>query len=197
MTNDLLVSIIFMLALLLLANVVQILLTNAHNRRLAREIRGVEAVQSARYAYQVKLHREKKASEQLVPDALAWVAAQVNGAAEMAGQPVALQQIQRVKADLGAVEILATDGRRVVASLLTATELRKAEKPGRGRLAKAMADPLLDGARGVITVERSLLNAGDYFDLEAAQAGQLLGVPGWNEPAQLYFHVVPARTTSK
>ena len=68
MTNDLLITITFLLALLLLAQALQLILAGLHNRRLAREIQGVQAVQAARYALQVKLHREGKATVQLVPD---------------------------------------------------------------------------------------------------------------------------------
>ena len=194
MTNDLLVTMIFLLTLMLLAQALQIILTGFHNQRLAREIQGVQAVQAARYALQVKLHREGKATLQLVPDALAWAAAQVNAAPEMAAIPAVLTMTQRVVADIAAVELLAQDGRRVVVTPLSVAELRKAQKPGRGRLARAIDHPLLDGARGVLSFDRSLLNAGDYFDLEAEQTGQLFNVPGWKDAPRLWFHVLPART---
>ena len=194
MTNDLLVTMIFLLTLMLLAQALQIILTGFHNQRLAREIQGVQAVQAARYALQVKLHREGKATLQLVPDALAWAAAQVNAAPEMAAIPAVLTMTQRVVADVAAVELLAQDGRRVVVTPLSVAELRKAQKPGRGRLARAIDNPLLDGARGVLSFDRSLLNAGDYFDLEAEQAGQLFNVPGWKDVSRLWFHVLPARS---
>ena len=199
MTNDLLITGLFLLALILLAQALQIILTGFHNQRLAREIQGVQAVQAARYALQVKLHRESKAAELLVPDALAWVAAQVNADPEMAANPAALTMTQRVVADMAAVELLSQDGRRVVVTPLTVAELRKAQKPGRGRLARAIDNPLLDArsVRSVLSVERSLLNAGDYFDLEAAQAGRLFNVPGWQDAPRLWFHVLPARTGEK
>ena len=193
MTNDLLITGLFLLTLILLAQALQIILAGLHNHRLAREIQGVQAVQAARYALQVKQRREGKAAELLVPDALAWVAAQVNAVGDMAGMSVTLTVIQRTVVDVAAVELLAQDGRRVVVTPLTAAELRTAQRPGKGRLAQALADPLLGGTRGVLSIERSLLNAGDYFDLEAAQAGRLFNVPGWQDAPRLWFHVLPAR----
>ena len=194
MTNDLIITGLFLLALILLAQALQIILAGLHNHRLAREIQGVQAVQAARYALQVKQRREGKAAELLVPDALAWVAAQVNAVGDMAGMSVTLTVIQRTVVDVAAVELLAQDGRRVVVTPLSVAELRKAQKPGRGRLARALTDPLLGGTRSVLSLERSLLNAGDYFDLEAEQAGQLFNVPGWKDAPRLWFHVLPART---
>ena len=193
MTNDLLVTMIFLLTLLLLAQALQLILTGFHNQRLAHEIQGVQAVQAARYALQVKLHREGQATLQLVPDALAWVTAQVNADPELATQPVTLTLRQRLVSDVAAVELLAQDGRRVVVTPLSAAELRKAQKLGLGRLGRALENPLLDGARGVRSVQRSLLNAGDYFDLEAEQAGRLLNV-GWKNAPRLWFHVLPPRS---
>ena len=194
MTNDLIITGLFLLALILLAQALQIILAGLHNHRLAREIQGVQAVQAARYALQVKQRREGKAAELLVPDALAWVAAQVNAVGDMAGMSVTLTVIQRTVVDVAAVELLAQDGRRVVVTPLSVAELRKAQKPGRGRLARALTDPLLGGTRSVLSLERSLLNAGDYFDLEAEQAGQLFNVPGWKDVSRLWFHVLPARS---
>lgn len=193
MTNDLLVTMIFLLSLILLAQALQLILTGLHNHRLAREIQGVQAVQAARYALQVKLHREGKATLQLVPDALAWAAAQVNADPELAAQPITLTLHQRLVSDVAAVELLAQDGRRVVVTPLSAAELRKAQKLGLGRLGRALDNPLLDSARGMRSVQRSLLNAGDYFDLEAEQAGRLLQV-GWKNAPQLWFHILPARS---
>ncbi len=193
MNNDLLITLVFLAALILLAQVTHLILAGYHNRRLARELVGLKDVMEARHTFQVRLHREAKAAEQLVPDALAWAAAQVNAAGEMAGMTVTLTVIQRTVVDVAAVELLAQDGRRVVVTPLTAGELRKAQRPGQGRLARALDNPLLDGARGVLSFDRSLLNAGDYFDLEAAQAGRLFNVPGWQDAPRLWFHVSPAR----
>jgi hypothetical protein len=194
MTNDLLITLVLLAALILLAQFTHLILAGHHNRRLARELIGLKDVLEARHTFQVRLHREAKAAEQLVPDALAWAAAQVNAAGEMAGMPVTLTVIQRTVVDVAAVELLAEDGRRVVVTPLTASELRQAQRPGHGRLARALDNPLLDGARGVFSFERSLLNAGDYFDLEAAQAGRLFNIPGWQVAPRLWFHVLPVRT---
>jgi hypothetical protein len=75
----------------------------------------------------------------------------------------------------------------------SAAELRRLERQrlkNTPRVVRASAHaPLLNGVGGVVSAERSLLNAGDYFDLEMAQAGRMLSVPGWDEFDRLYFHV--------
>jgi hypothetical protein len=191
MTDDLLITLAFLQMLILLALAVQILLAGSQNRRLAKEIRGVMTVQGARYALQVKLHREAKAAETLVPDALEWRQTQVTAALPDA----ALGKIDspRVDGDLHSIELLAADGRRLVVSPYDAAELKRLERQRLARtpqVSRATAyAPLLNGKTGVVSGERSLLNAGDYFDLEAAQAGHLLNVLGWDEAQQLYFHV--------
>lgn len=191
MTNDLLVTLVFLQVLILLALAVQILLAGSQNRRLAREIMGVKSVQGARYAFQVKLHREAKAAETLVPDAFEWLQTQV--AAALPEAALGKVDSPRVDGDLHSVELLAADGRRLVVSPYDATELKRLERQRLARtpqVSRATAyAPLLNGKTGVVSAERSLLNAGDYFDLEMAQAGRLLQVPGWDESQQLYFHV--------
>ncbi len=190
MTNDLLVIIIFFQAATLVALLTLGLLLSVHNRRQAQALAEAQGVLEAWFIHQTKVHREAKAKENLVPDALAWIAVQADEAVEM---PLKLATVQRVVGGLMAVEVLGLDGRRVVVTPLSAAELRKAQKRRKGRLAQAMDYPLLGGMHGVVSVERSILNAGDYFDLEAAQAAVKLSVPGWDEARRLWFHVLPPR----
>ena len=75
----------------------------------------------------------------------------------------------------------ASDGRRVVISPHSAPALRAMNGEGAA---------LLTG-RLLTTFDRSLMTGGDYFDLEAAQAGKLLGVQ-WDTLPRLWFHVLPA-----
>lgn len=154
----------------------------------AVELAGAREALEAWFGFQTRLHREAKAKETLVPDALAWVALQLKAETE----PLAGLKSTRAVAGLQAVELLASDGRRVVVTPHTAQALRAAQKAESGRLAQALADPLLNGSK-VLSIERSLMNAGDYFDLEAAQAGQLLGVEGWDGARRLWFHVLSAK----
>ena len=191
MSNDVAATLSVLLAFVLVAQVVQIVLSSAHNRRLAKEIQGVKLVQQARYALQVRRQREARQAETLVPDVLRWLQAQAS-----AGLPDAvLSRIDspRVDAELRSVELLTAEGTRLVVSPYNAAELRRLERQRlhhTPRVIRASAHaPLLNGVTGVVSAERSLLNAGDYFDLEMAQAGRMLKVPGWDEFDRLYFHV--------
>ncbi len=194
MINDLLVIIIFFQAATLVALLALGLLLSYHNRRQAHALAEARDVLEAWFMHQTKVHREAKAKENLVPDALAWVGQQVDDAVEL---PLKAIVVQRVVSELKAIDVLALDGRRVVASPYSAAELRNAQKRRKGRLAQALDHPLLNGERGVVSVERSLLNAGDYFDLEAAQAGLQMAVPGWDETRRLWFHVLPPREAAR
>jgi hypothetical protein len=183
-----------MIETLILINLMAVLLLAAilsfYNTRQARALEAARSALEAWVMLQVKRHREAKQKEMLVGDPLVWIAAQVNDELDFPLAPIA---VQRIVAEAQAVEVVAHDGRRVVVAPLNASRLRKASLPGKGRLAEALSAPLLDGQRSVVSVERSLLNAGDYFDLEAAQAGQLLNVSGWGEAKRLWFHILPPR----
>jgi len=66
-------------------------------------------------------------------------------------------------------------------------------KPLEARSGKVsnLVDPLLGRSpRKVQVEERSILNAGEWFDVEAGQVGKALGL-NWGEPKRLYFYRVP------
>jgi hypothetical protein len=105
-------------------------------------------------------------------------------------EPLEAAAVTRVVAELRSIELSAADGRRLVVSPLTAAQLRRAQRAKKG-IRTFVDAPLLNGERGAVTVERSLMNS-DYFDLEAAQAGTKLQVPGWDSLPRLYFHILPA-----
>lgn len=193
-TTELLTLLVILQAGLLTAALALGLLASYHNRRQAQALAEARDTLEAWYAFNTRVHRESRAGSTLVSDGLTWLASQVEDAAEAAGHgPLALRTIERIAPEFRAVEILAQDGRRLVVTPLCPRELRRAQgsRP-KDRLAQALAHPLLPSARGLVSVERSLLNAGDYFDLEAAQAGALLNVPGWSAVRRLWFHIVPA-----
>ena len=100
--------------------------------------------------------------------------------------------MQRVAVDVQGVELTARDGRRVVVAPLDAAALRRAQRPGRGRLSQAFDASFLDRQRPLLSRQRSLLNAGDTFDLEAEQAGRHFNV-NWSEARRLWFHVLAPR----
>ena len=173
MTTALLTMAVVLLGLSLLAQIAQMVLADYRDQRLARNLARLGGVP-------------------LVPDALAWVVMQVNAAAPEAW----LEAVDspRVQADLRSVELLADDGRRVIVSPFSASELQRLEQQRLTRLSRLARGnapaPLLAGqARGVTSLRCSVLNAGAGFDLEAAQVGQLLNVPGWGNVRHLWFHL--------
>ena len=164
-------------------------LLSLYNLRQARALEQARAALEDWVMLQLRRHREAKAREILVAEPLAWAASQLKR--ELAG-PLELVAVQRVDTALQSVELLARDGRRVVIAPLDAAALRRAQRPGRGRLAQALSVPWLNAQRLVLSTERSLLNAGDYFDLEAEQAGRHFNVD-WSEARRLWFHVLAPR----
>jgi len=173
MTNALLTAVVVLLLLILLMEMAQIALADYRDQRLAKNVLRLSGVQ-------------------LVPDALAWVVMQVNAAAPEAW----LQKVDspRVHADFRSVELLADDGRRVIVSPFGASELQRLERQRLACLSKIARGtapaPLLGNNPGqVASLRCSALNAGACFDLEAAQVGQLLNVPGWGHVHQLLFHI--------
>ncbi len=173
MTDVLLTAVVVLLLLILLTEMTQVALADYRDQRLAKTI-------------------DRLAGVQLVSDPPRWVVRQVNAIA-----PEALLQAvdsPRVEAELRSVEFLADDGRRVIVSPFSAGELQCLEHWRLARLSKlargnAPASLLGDSPSQVTSRRCSALNAGACFDLEAAQVGQLLNVPGWGNVHQLWFHI--------
>jgi len=193
MTTDSWLSLLAcLLALSVILQTVHLLLSSAHHGRLVRELRTMERKQAERHAWQVRLQREAKASERLVTDPLAWLAAQAN-----AGLPdgkLGKVDSPRVDQQLRAVEVIAEDGRRLVVAPCDAQALCALERrriAGLSVLQRASLDyePMLSGVNHVRSHRRGPDNAGEYFDLAAAQAGRLLELEGWGDPPELWFHV--------
>lgn len=130
--------------------------------------------------------RENKAAQTLVSEPLAWASAQLEAGL---GARTPLTAVARVVDAMRSVELIAADGRRVIVSPLTAPDIKRAQSQGWGRVAAAYDQQLING-RSPVSLERSLLNAGEYFDLEAEQAGKLLNVR-WEGVSRLWFHVLP------
>ena len=164
-------------------------LLSLYNLRQARALERASSALEDWVMLQLRRHREAKARETLVADPLAWAASQLKH--EIA-EPLDLVATHRVDAALQSVELLARDGRRVVIAPLDAATLRRAQQPGRSRLAQALGAPWLNGQRLILSAERSLLNGSDYFDLEAEQAGRHFTVD-WSEARRLWFHVLAPR----
>lgn len=175
-------------AILLLAAILSL-----YNLRQARALEQARAALEDWVMLQLRRHREAKAKEMLVADPLAWVTAQLQ--AEMAVPPQVIT-LERVDNAVRGAVLRTHDGRQVMVTPLDAASLRRAQQPGRDRLSQALATPFMSGRRGLLSVERSLLNAGDYFDLEAAQAGQHFNLD-WSDIRRLWFHVLAPRQSQR
>ncbi len=181
------------MTLLGIATLVAVLLLGAiltwHNRRQAEALQEVHDVLESWFMVMLRDRREAKSREIQVADPLVWLAEQVRD--RLNGAKVA--EVRRRLTDPPAVEALLSDGRRLVVSPLDPKALKRALRPEkRGgsqaarRLAEFADDPLLP--RRVEAVERSLINAGEWFDVEAARVGEALGVP-WGEVERLWFYL--------
>lgn len=165
-----------LLAVLLLGAILTL-----YNSRQAAALQEMENVLGDWYLMQAAERRDKRRQEIQIADPLAWVAEQTG---------VTVTGVERVLADPPAVELL-TDhpSYRMVVSPLSPRQLRAALKPlevKNGRTAK-LVDPLL--GRKIEAVDRSIANSGEWFDIEAGQAGKALGV-SWGEPKRLWFYAV-------
>jgi len=155
-----------------------------YNSRQASALREMEQVLSDWYLIQVAERREKERRAVKVDDPLAWLGGQVG---------LTLTGIERQQAQAQAVSFLTANATRLVVSPLAPSRLKAVLKPleaGNGKVAD-LVDPLLGrNPRRVQVEERSILNAGQWFDVEAGQVGQALGL-NWGEPKRLYFYLVP------
>ena len=135
----------------------------------------------------VRQHRENKAATLLVPDGLAWVS---RHASAVYGETLDFNTFHRAVEPMRTVELVATDGRHLIVSPLTAPEIKRAQAGGKGRMAQAYNKALINGQKPA-SQRLTVLNAGDYFDLEAQQAGAAWGV-NWESVPALYLHLLPA-----
>ncbi len=155
-----------------------------YNSRQAAALREMEQVLSDWYLMQVAERREKRREAIKVDDPLAWLGGQVG---------LTLTGVERQQAQAQAVSFLTDNATRLVVSPLSPSRLKAVLKPleaGNGKVANLL-DPLLGrNPRRVQVEERSILNAGEWFDIEAGQVGAALGM-AWGEPKRLYFYRVP------
>lgn len=157
-----------------------------YNSRQASALREMEQVLNDWYLMQVAEKREKERLAVRVDDPLTWLGQQVN---------LTLTGVERQQEAAQAVSFLTDNANatRLVVSPLSPDRLKRILKPLEARNGKVanLVDPLLGRNPGKVRVEeRSILNAGEWFDLEAGQVGKALGV-NWGEPKRLYFYHVP------
>ncbi len=156
-----------------------------YNSRQAQALREMEQVLSDWYLMQVAEKRERLRQAIQVAYPLAWLGQQAGG--------VSLTGLERKLEQAQAVSFLTDNATRLVVSPLSPERLKKALKPLEARNGKVsnLVDPLLGrNPRRVQVEERSILNAGEWFDVEAGQVSAALGL-NWGEPKRLYFYRVP------
>lgn len=155
-----------------------------YNSRQASALREMEQVLSDWYLMQVAEKREKQRQAVRVENPLVWLGQHLD---------LTLTGVERVQGEALAVSFLTDNATRLVVSPFSPDRLKRLLKPLEARNGKVanLVDPLLGRNPGKVQVEeRSILNAGEWFDIEAGQVGKALGV-NWGEPKRLYFYRVP------
>lgn len=163
-----------------------------YNRRQAQALEYMARLEEDRTAREIRERREK-ARQALQIQPLRWLEGMIE---PLLTQPLSLTSLKRCVPEVGAAEIEASDGRRLVVSTQPLTVLRRYDRRvqrsrGKGvsaRLADFASQPLLKGRR-VWSVSRSMAEAGEFFDLEAEACGKALGLD-WGAPTRLYFYVL-------
>ena len=165
-----------------------------YNSRQARALEAANGVLENWLFLHIKDRRAKRSSEIQISDPLDWIHFQIE---EALGSGTNLVEVKRVNTDLPVIDVLTSDGRRVVVSPQEMRQIKRSihrlKTSGSSRRLADFADvPLLGrNPRRVEAYERNLVNAGEWFDLEAAQVGEALNV-GWGQVNRLWFYLIPA-----
>ena len=171
------------------------LILTVYNRRQARALESMARLEEDRAAREIKDRRERKAGE-LQVEPLRWLEGLVN---PLLDSPLTLTEpAKRVVAEVGTVELGASDGRRLLVSTQALPDLRRYDRQTRrtsgkgaeGRLTRFVATSLLGNRWKVWNVPRAMADAGEFFDLEAQACGKALGLD-WGAPTRLWFYVLP------
>ena len=180
------IDIFTLLAVILLA-----LILAFYNRRQADALRGVERMVKDFLAIQIRDRREKRKTD-LNVDATEWLTKLINARTE---QAVELQDILRTVPEVFAAEIRTASGKKIVISTKPKAVLRQYDKNIRARGKKnsaaerisAIASAPLLGKK-FTALEINMVEETEWFDLEAEQVGQALGV-SWGQPVRLWIYI--------
>jgi len=180
------IDIFTLLAVILLA-----LILAFYNRRQADALRGVERMVKDFLAIQIRDRREKRKTD-LNVDATEWLTKLINARTE---QAVELQDILRTVPEVFAAEIRTASGKKIVISTKPKAVLRQHDKNIRARGKKnsaaerisAIASAPLLGKK-FTALEINMVEETEWFDLEAEQVGQALGV-SWGQPVRLWIYI--------
>ncbi len=156
----------------------------AQNTRQAKALDEMNKTLSDWLLVQLKDRREARLAQIHIDNPMAWIAKQCG---------VSVNQIQRVVEQGCAVDLISPEGCRVVISTLGKSDLMRVAGSMSKGVGAQLVEPLLGrNPRKVDPIVRDLSNAGEWFDAEAGQVGQMLQV-SWGEPMRLYFYVVPLK----
>jgi hypothetical protein len=173
-----------------------VLILTIYNRRQAHALETMARLEEDRAAREIRDRRESKAGELRV-EPLHWLEGLVN---PLLDAPLSLTDTaKRVVPEVGTVELRTEDGRRLLVSTRTLSDLRRYDcqvrhsggKGAAARLSEFAAIPLLGNRWRVWNAPRTMADAGEFFDLEAQACGKALGLD-WGAPTRLWFYVLPA-----
>jgi hypothetical protein len=173
------------------------LILTIYNHRQAEAMRGIERVVQDYYAMQMRSVRREYAGSLDTLNPLEWVSNRLSAGLP---KPVRVVDVIRSVPDIQAVDLRTNDNRRVVVSVRPKSDIILFDRRSRSARKKSAADriadfasrPLLTKSRwgwGVKTVEMSMSQTDEFFDLEAGAVGKKFGL-NWDNPTRLYFYVV-------
>lgn len=169
------------------------ILITLYNGRMTTAIRSIQHVAEDWYIQQVKDRREKARKELKVGDPLGWLSDQLGTG----------MQITDLNSSLEKPLLLnfhSNNHSRVVVSPFPPDELKRVlrgmQQDKHSRMGEFM-EPVLGRApwRNQV-IERSVLNGGEWFDVEAGMVGKSFKLD-WGEPERLWFHIVPLSNKKK
>ena len=182
----------FINVITLLAVIALALVLAFYNRRQADALRGVERMVKDFLAIQVRDRREKRKAD-LTVNASKWLSDLISARVE---EVFELQDISRVVPDVFAAEIRTASGKKIVVSTKSKSVLLQRDKNVRARGKKNSAVAKISGiasspllGRKYTALEINMVEEGEWFDLEAEQVGQTLGV-NWGQPVRLWIYII-------
>ena len=162
-----------------------------YNRRQADALRGVERMVKDFLAIQIRDRREKHKAD-LNINATEWLGKLIKARVE---QEFELQDISRIVPEVFAAEIRTSSGKKIIISTKAKAVLLQHDKNLRARgkknsaierISSIASAPLL--GRKFTTLEINMIDESEWFDLEAEQVGQTLGV-NWGQPVRLWIYI--------
>lgn len=183
------VDILTLVAVVLLAAILAI-----YNRRQAKALQGVERIAQDYMALQLRDRRDERAAKLDELQPRGWLENLVN---QRVDTPLSLGDTLRTVPEVFAAEISVPESnRKVVFSSLPLAALKRYDKSLRqrkgdsatARIANVSAKPLI-GRKKANVLEISMVEEGQFFDLEAEFVGNALGIR-WQQPSRLWAYVL-------